>query len=66
MIRFLCAIRGHAGVDANGFCKKCRGPVDCLPRPWRKAAQVRAEREVQAAIGKAKANSNGAGVSNGN
>ena len=64
MIRLLCAIRGHAGIDENGFCKKCRGPVDCLPRPWRKAARERAERETQAAIARAKDTSHGAGASN--
>jgi hypothetical protein len=45
--RLLCAIRGHAGIDNNGHCKKCRAEVDCLPRKWKKAATERSVRAVR-------------------
>lgn len=65
MRRLICALRGHGGIDANGFCKKCRSAVDCLPREWRKAARANASKQVNDAIERAKqqANSHGAGVS---
>ncbi|MCX2894365.1 hypothetical protein ORG27_12335 [Stenotrophomonas lactitubi] len=44
----LCAIRGHAGIDSNGFCKKCRSEVSFLPRGWRKTTREQAVRSQPA------------------
>lgn len=46
--RLLCAIRGHAGIDSNGRCKKCRSEVDFLPRGWRKATREKTVRSQSA------------------
>lgn len=46
--RLLCAIRGHAGIDSNGRCKKCRLEVDCLPRGWRKPTREQSVRSQPA------------------
>lgn len=46
--RLLCATRGHAGIDSNGRCKKCRSEVDYLPRGWQKATMEQSVRSQSA------------------
>lgn len=54
--RILCAIRGHAGIDDNGYCKKCRAEVDSLPRGWKKAARRRSVWAVRGLLRRAGGN----------
>nr|WP_313227319.1 hypothetical protein [Stenotrophomonas pavanii] len=43
-------------IDDNGYCKKCRSEVDCLPRGWKKAARKRSARAVRVLLRRAGGN----------